>query len=90
VLSLTRSIIATRRASSDLRRGSYKSLPSSPKTWVYRRGESTVVALNFSAQKSKLDIPAGEVVCATDPSRTGAVAGEGFILGPWEGVLAEG
>jgi alpha-glucosidase len=47
ILSFTRELIARRRASSDLLAGDYESLPAPPGVWAYRRGESTVVALNL-------------------------------------------
>jgi len=48
ILSFTRDVIARRRASPDLLAGDYESLPAAPGVWAYRRGESTVVALNLS------------------------------------------
>jgi glycosidase len=53
ILSFTSDVIARRRASPDLRAGDYESLPAPRGVWAYRRGESTVVALNLS------DEPAG-------------------------------
>jgi alpha-glucosidase len=48
ILSFTRDVIARRRASPDLVGGDYESLPAPAGVWAYRRGESTVIALNLS------------------------------------------
>jgi alpha-glucosidase len=52
ILSFTRGLIARRRESADLTSGDYERLPAPDGIWAYRRGVSTVVALNLA------DVPA--------------------------------
>lgn len=84
VLSLCRSLIALRRNDDDLRRGDYRSLPSSDKTWIYRRG-NTIIALNFSDDRATV-AASGTVAAATDPDRPLGPLAE-ITLAPWEGVV---
>jgi alpha-glucosidase len=53
ILSFTRALITRRRSSADLLEGAYERLPAPPDVWAYRRGESTVVALNLSDQQAR-------------------------------------
>ena len=48
ILSFTRDLIARRRSTPDLLDGAYEQLEAPPGVWAYRRGGSTVVALNLS------------------------------------------
>ena len=48
ILSFTRELIARRRSTPDLLDGAYEQLEAPPGVWAYRRGGSTVVALNLS------------------------------------------
>src|SRR5205814_610472 len=47
-LNFTRDLLARRRASPDLHGGAYRTLDSPPGVWRYRRGEATVVTLDFN------------------------------------------
>jgi len=85
-LSLSRALISLRRASRDLRTGGYEAMESPEKTWVYRRG-STTIALNFSDEPARVAAP-GAVRLSTDPAREKVSVGE-LILAPWEGVILE-
>jgi len=54
-LSYARDLIAQRRTNPDLLGGDYESLPSPQGVWVFRRGESTQVAVNLTDQDTELD-----------------------------------
>lgn len=88
-LWFVRRLIALRRQNEDLRVGSYETLPSPAGTWMYRRGTSTLVALNMSDGRRSVARGEAEVVLSTDrgprsPSRDGEVE-----LAPWEAVVLE-
>jgi alpha-glucosidase len=89
VLSFVRDVVALRRRSPDLRAGGYEALASPDRTWMWRRGRETTVALNFSDDGIECPTPApGQtVVLATDRSRPGTTVGPSVGLGPWEGVV---
>jgi alpha-glucosidase len=87
VLSLTRSLIELRRGSTDLRSGSYESLPSPTGTWCYKRGDATVVALNFSEKPATVSGLDGVIKLGTNPGRSDERASEMIRLNPWEGVV---
>jgi alpha-glucosidase len=55
ILSFTRALIATRRASADLRAGPYERLPSPAGVWAFRRGSATTVAINLSDEPATFD-----------------------------------
>jgi alpha-glucosidase len=50
ILSFARALIRKRRASEDLRSGTYEQLPAPEGVWAFRRGAATVVAVNLSDQ----------------------------------------
>ena len=86
MLSFTKSLIALRRESEELRRGDYRSVASPQGTWVYRRGGATV-ALNFSDQPMTVE-ESGTVIAGTDPDRPRGPVGV-LSLAPWEGVILQ-
>ena len=92
VLHFVRHLLAVRRASPDLHAGSYRALDAPPGMWAWRRGASTVVAVNLSAEPARLglDGAGGTVAAATTAPRTGQAAGAELVLGPWEGVVVTG
>ena len=92
VLVMTHAVIAARRQSSDLQLGGYAPLASPDDVWLYRRGASTVVALNLSGTPHDVTLPGsgGTVVVGTDPARRGPLSGDALSLGAWEGVVVEG
>ena len=65
-LRLCRDLIKLRRDSSDLRTGEYASLDAPDGVWAYRRGTSTVVALNFRDEEVVLHGVRGRVAVATE------------------------
>ncbi|HTT86994.1 MAG TPA: alpha-amylase family glycosyl hydrolase, partial [Acidimicrobiales bacterium] len=92
VLAMTRRVIAARRRSPDLQLGGYERLASPDEVWLFRRGESTVVALNLSGTPHDITLPGrgGSVVVGTDPARDASVPGDALSLGAWEGVVVAG
>jgi len=89
VLQFVRDVVALRRRVPDLVAGSYRTVPSPDRTWVWRRGTDTVVALNLSDASAEIEVPgSGSVVMSTDPARDGFSFDRAFSLGPWEGVVA--
>ncbi|HTZ07803.1 MAG TPA: DUF3459 domain-containing protein, partial [Acidimicrobiales bacterium] len=92
VLHFVRHLLAVRRASPDLHAGSYRALDAPPGVWAWRRGASTAVAVNLSAEPARLglDGAGGTVAAATTARRTGQAAGAELVLGPWEGVVVTG
>jgi alpha-glucosidase len=87
VLTLTRDLIALRRASPDLRAGPYRSLPSPPDTWVWGRGERFVTALNLGADRVRIEGIAGTLALGTDRARDGEPVAGALVLSPGEGAL---
>jgi alpha-glucosidase len=86
MLHLTRDLIALRRQRPDLNAGEYAGLPSPEGSWLWRRGERTVVALNMSDQQVEVELSA-ELLIATD--RTLDHTPFTGRLQPWEGVVME-
>lgn len=83
ILSLVRRLIDLRKRSPDLHIGEYESLESPPDVWIYRRGEETVVALNFSDVDVELELTgAVELVSVGEPPDTGPLT-----LPAWTGVV---
>jgi alpha-glucosidase len=92
MFELYRRLIAERRSSPALRRGSYRSAPSPKSVFAYLReadGERRFVALNFSSRPARVAIPggAGRMILSTDPAREAAAAADVIELEPDEGVL---
>ncbi len=83
VLNLTRRLIHLRRGSEDLRSGRQSSLESPSGTFVYRRGDNTVIVLNMSDAPHSFTVD-GEVLVTT----TGSALRVGPLeLDPWEGAI---
>jgi alpha-glucosidase len=53
-LARTRELIALRRRSTDLRTGSYETLPAPEGVWAWKRGEATTVAVNLSDREHEV------------------------------------
>ena len=103
MLNLYRRLLAYRRATPALQQGVYQPLDDVPHDcYVYLRqagAQRVLVALNFSAQERRLDLPAlggggyipqGRIVISTHMDRegtTGLVAG--LILRGYEGLIVE-
>jgi alpha-glucosidase len=89
-LHLVRDLIALRGASADLREGAYATLDAPRGVWAYRRGRSTIVALNLSGEPARLDGVAGRVLVSTDRSRDGERPAGALELAPWQAAVVEG
>ena len=97
MLSLYRRLIAERRASPPLRRGTYRTLAAPKDVFAYAReldSERRVVLLNFADRAvrvpiAKLGIPADglRIQLSTDPERASDGVGKTIELAPEEGVL---
>ena len=88
MLSLTRRLLALRRASTALSAGGYRSLDSPEECFVYLRQlehEQRVVALNFGSQPRLVQID-GTVLLSSYLDREGSLPGE-LALRPAEGVI---
>jgi alpha-glucosidase len=55
ILSFTRELIARRRSTQDLLEGSYERLDAPAGVWAYRRGTSTVVAINLADEPARFE-----------------------------------
>ncbi|HYZ11219.1 MAG TPA: alpha-amylase family glycosyl hydrolase, partial [Actinomycetota bacterium] len=86
VLHLCRDLIALRRDRPDLALGSFAAIEAPDGVWAWRRGDTTVVAVNASDAPTELDLD-GEVLLGTRPDREGARGP--FDLAPWEAVVVE-
>jgi alpha-glucosidase len=89
VLAFTRRVMARRAGNDDLALGSYRSFPSPADTWVFGRGEGTVVALNMSDADQKIVGLDGTVTVATERSLEENAVGGILALTPWSGVVVE-
>jgi alpha-glucosidase len=97
MLSLTRRLLALRRASPPLALGDYAAIETGDlEVYAFTRthaGESYLVALNFGDVGRTLSLtPAGAkgmVVCATGMDRSGAVDLSALDLRPYEGLLMQ-
>jgi alpha-glucosidase len=87
VLWLTKDLIALRKESEDLLRGSYETVATEGGLWAYRRGPRTVIALNLSDRPASFDRVSGTVTISTDRSRDGDELDGGIDLEPWQGAV---
>ena len=85
-LHLARDLIALRRAEADLREGSYARVDAPAGVWAYRRGASTLVALNLGAKAAELAVD-GAIAIATRRDRDGERVGGTLSLAPSEAVV---
>lgn len=86
VLHLSRDLIGLRRSTPDLASGRYERLPSPDDVWLYRRGDRTFIALNFSDRRVNIDSVKGRIALSTRRDRDGQDV-DGLSLGSWEGVV---
>jgi len=87
VLRLCRDLIALRREAPDLRSGAYASLRSPPGAWSWRRGSTTIVAVNLSDARVAVPVDPGTITIGTDRSRDGEAVDGDLSLGRWEGAV---
>jgi len=86
-LNLCRDLIALRRRTPELRSGTYRSLPSPPGTWAWRRGAGIVVALNLSDEDTTMPLEPATILIATDRRRDGEQVRGELALDPWQGAV---
>jgi alpha-glucosidase len=86
-LNFVRDLIAIRRERADLRRGTYRQLPSPAGAWVWQRGPDTTIALNLSAKPVQIPAVRGTIMISTTRSRDSERLEGGLSLGPWEGAI---
>src|ERR671918_401058 len=87
VLHLCRDLLALRRARPDLALGALDPIEAPEGVWAWRRGDSTVVAVNASEAPAKVEV-GGEVLMGTRREREGHRGA--LNLEPCEAVVAEG
>jgi alpha-glucosidase len=86
VINLTRDLIQLRHSSEDLRRGAQSTLPSPKDTWVFRRGRTTLVAINLGRADALIRVR-GTIALSTGRDRDGEVVKRRLRLRPSEGVI---
>jgi alpha-glucosidase len=89
VLAFTRRAIARRSHNEDLAVGAYRSLAAPDGTWVFARGNGTVVALNMTDAAQPITGLVGSVSLATERSLEGSVGDGGLTMAPWSGLVVE-
>ncbi len=92
LLALYRDLIALRRATPALHRGTYRSLPSPEDVFAFERsarGSRAVVALNFATEPRAVDAAGGRVVGGlhTSPGAKLPATPGTIELGPSEAVV---
>jgi len=88
MLTFTRDLIRLRGELTELARGSYTTLPSSnDELWTWKRGESTVVACNFSSTPVTVPGVDGTIRIATNRKRDGEAVDGSLTLGPNEAAI---
>ncbi len=93
MLSLYRRIIHMRKHSRALSEGSYRTEANAPEDClVYRReaaSERMMVALNFTGETRRLEVPRASIVLSSDPGRRESVVEGAIDLGAHEGVILQ-
>jgi len=87
MLLLCRDLIALRRDRQDLHSGAYEAFEGPEGVWAWRRGGSTVIAVNHTDEPSQLPVGRGEILIGTDRSRDGERVDGAVRLAPWEAVV---
>jgi len=87
MLMLMHDLITLRRSTTDLQTGAYQALDSPENTWVFRRGDATLVALNMGDGERSIAGIEGSVLISTDREHdANCVEGE-LALGRWEAAV---
>ncbi len=87
MLHLCRDLIALRRDREDLHAGAYEALEGPEGVWVWRRGASTLVAVNYGDERSQLPVGGGKILIGTERSRDGERVEGSIRLDLWEAVV---
>ncbi|MGH2749482.1 MAG: alpha-amylase family glycosyl hydrolase [Actinomycetota bacterium] len=85
-LNYTRHLIRARKDVPGLARGTYEEIESAVGTWVFRRGDATVVALNFTDEMLTIEGVEGTVRLTTAPGRIDEHAPGRIDLQPRQGL----
>jgi alpha-glucosidase len=89
ILNLTRDLIRVRKDSPDLTSGAYATLPvSDDRVWAWQRGDSTLVACNFSDEPAAVPTT-GTIRIATTRTRDGERIGGTLRLDAWEAAIVD-
>ncbi|MGH2698793.1 MAG: alpha-amylase family glycosyl hydrolase [Actinomycetota bacterium] len=86
-LGYIRHLIRARKNLPGLQAGGYEEIDSPLGTWVFRRGDDTVVALNFSDELMTIEGVRGPVRLTTAPGRIDEHAPGQIDLQPLQGVV---
>jgi glycosidase len=86
-LAFVRDLIALRRESDDLRSGAYATLAATERSWAWRRGTGTIVALNLSGSEEVVEGAEGTIRIATGRERDGERVQGLLRLEPWSGAV---
>jgi glycosidase len=89
ILLLCRDLIALRRDREDLRSGPYRTVEAPEGAWAWRRGSSTVVALNHGEAPISVPLGPATVLLGTDRSRAGERIEGAVRLDPWDALVLE-
>ncbi len=89
VLTLVRDLLALRRASPDLRAGTYRSLEPTGEAWAWSRGDGTVVMANLGPGEATLGGVTGRVLIGTDRRRDGDRVDGTLVVRGWEAMVVE-
>jgi alpha-glucosidase len=85
-LHFTKALIALRREREELRAGSYTEVAAPPGAWVWRRGESVLVAVNLGSTAVEIEA-AGRIALGTARGRDGERLDGRLRLEPAEGAV---
>jgi alpha-glucosidase len=86
-LWFTRRLLELRRATPELRLGSYVAVDGDPDVWAWRRGEVDVVAVNLSDRPRAVRDIRGTIRLDTGLARAGESVTGTLKLAPWEGAV---
>jgi alpha-glucosidase len=87
-LTLARDLIRLKREREDLRSGAYEQLHAPAGVWAYRRGDSTVVALNLGEGTASVAVT-GNVLVGSRRERDGERVEGTLELGPGEAAIVD-
>jgi glycosidase len=89
-LWFTKRLLELRRATPELRLGSYATIDGGrPGVWAWHRGEGRVVAVNLSDRPQALRGVRGAIQLDTGLARAGDPVTGTLKLAPWEGAVVE-
>ncbi|HEX5936753.1 MAG TPA: alpha-amylase family glycosyl hydrolase [Actinomycetota bacterium] len=87
MLHLCRDLIALRHGRADLRSGASAPVEAPAGVWAWRRGDSTLVAVNHGDEAATVPVPAGEILLGTERAQDGRRVDGSIRLEPWEAIV---